>query len=148
VGCAPTSRDKHKCVPTGDKLILTSRGVIVRLLIFGVAALVVGVLASLVSDGRELGMDRHAFRLLELARGSFLADVAKPASKIAPVILAIVVLVAARGLLISSTSSTLCVGFIAIRVHYLSDVIAGWAFGIAAFTCCDLVQCSESSLLL
>jgi membrane-associated phospholipid phosphatase len=197
---------------------ITSRGVSVRLLIFGVAALVVGALASLVSSDREPGMDRHAFRLLGLARGSLLADVAKPASKIAPVILAIVVLVAVlvllrrgarreavtivagfllceigahlakaaaarprpSGALVSaggysfpSTSSALCVGFIAIavafarlstdrrrqvvpiaasclltlgagllfiaiRVHYLSDVIAGWAFGVATFTFCDL----------
>ena len=30
--------------------------------------------------------------------------------------------------------------FVAIRVHYLSDVIAGWAFGIGVFTLCDLVS--------
>ncbi len=189
-----------------------------RLFTLGVAVLVVGAFASLVSGDREPGVDRHAFRLLELSRGSFLADVAKPASKIAPVILAIVVLVAvltllrrgarreavtvvtgfvlceigahltktavarprpsgalvtAGGFSFPSTSSALCVGFIAIaiafarlsterrrqalpivasclltlgagmlfiaiRVHYLSDVIAGWAFGVAAFTFCDL----------
>ena len=206
---------------------ITSRGVIVRLLIFVVCVLVVGALASLVSGDHELGMDRHAFRLLALARGSFLSDVTKPASKIAPVILAIFVLVAVlvllrrgarreavtivtgfllceigahlakaaaarprpSGALVSaggysfpSTSSALCVGlvaitiafarlsterrrqvvpivasclltlgagllFIAIRVHYLSDVIAGWAFGVAAFTCCDLVTLAVYSLL-
>jgi membrane-associated phospholipid phosphatase len=206
---------------------ITSRGVIVRLLIFGVCVLVVGALASLVSSDREPGIDRHAFRLLGLARGSFLADVAKPASKIAPVILAIFVLVAvllllrrgarreavtivtgfllcevgahlaktaaarprpsgalvsAGGFSFPSTSSALCVGFIAIavafarmsterrrqvvpivasclltlgagllfiaiRVHYLSDVIAGWAFGVAAFTFCDLAGLAVYSLL-
>jgi membrane-associated phospholipid phosphatase len=82
-------------------------------------------------------------------------------------------LITAEGFSFPSTSSALCIGFVAIalalrhltsnrmvrfgsltlgcllafaagllfialRVHYLTDVIAGWAFGIAAFTACDL----------
>jgi undecaprenyl-diphosphatase len=41
-----------------------------------------------------------------------------------------------------TASFLLGLAFVALRVHYMSDVIAGWALGVLVFSLCDLVSLS------
>jgi membrane-associated phospholipid phosphatase len=213
----PLARPTHPPVRPVTRTRSMPRVMLGHLCVVLGSGLIVAGLASLVSH-REPSIDRHALKLLAFSRGSFLIDIAKPLSKAAPIVLAVVVLavivllirrdiwrqpialgggfllcsigahlaktaaerprpsgalITAGGFSFPSTSSALCIGiiatamaaaplisdrrrrafaiaagcamaftagllFLAIRVHYLTDVVAGWAFGIGVFTLCDL----------